>query len=332
MAIKVAINGYGTIGKRVADAVSLQDDMRLVGASLTKPSFKAVRAAEEGYDIYVPAGQEKAFGGMKIKGSISEMIGACDLVVDASPEGVGEQNRALYRKAGKKAIFQGGEEHELVQASFNANANYDAAKGKDFVRVVSCNTTGLCRTLNALKPFGIENAYAVIVRRGADPGDSKTGPINAIIPETHIPSHHGADVQTVIPNLPIVTAAVKVPTTIMHVHVISVRLKRQAAEKDILGAFESENRVMVVESGMGLKSTAEIMELARDMGRKRSDLYEIAVWKESVNVKKGVVYFMQAVHQESGVVPENIDAIRAMFSLADREKSISKTNKTMGIR
>ena len=31
MAIKVGIVGYGTIGKRVADAVALQKDMELVG-------------------------------------------------------------------------------------------------------------------------------------------------------------------------------------------------------------------------------------------------------------------------------------------------------------
>lgn len=29
--VKVAINGYGVIGKRVADAVVLQDDMELAG-------------------------------------------------------------------------------------------------------------------------------------------------------------------------------------------------------------------------------------------------------------------------------------------------------------
>ena len=33
MPAKVAINGYGTIGKRVADAVSLQDDMKIVGVA-----------------------------------------------------------------------------------------------------------------------------------------------------------------------------------------------------------------------------------------------------------------------------------------------------------
>ncbi|NDF34067.1 MAG: hypothetical protein EB157_05855, partial [Euryarchaeota archaeon] len=31
MSIKVAINGYGTIGKRVADAVACQDDMEIIG-------------------------------------------------------------------------------------------------------------------------------------------------------------------------------------------------------------------------------------------------------------------------------------------------------------
>ena len=41
---------------------------------------------------------------------------------------------------------------------------------------------------------------------------------------------------------------------------------------------------------------------------------------------------MQAVHQESDVIPENIDAIRSLLEMeSDNEKSIAKTNKTMGI-
>ena len=35
--IKVGINGYGTIGKRVAEAVTLQDDMEIIGIVKTKP-------------------------------------------------------------------------------------------------------------------------------------------------------------------------------------------------------------------------------------------------------------------------------------------------------
>lgn len=31
--IQVAVNGYGVIGKRIADAIVVQDDMELVGVS-----------------------------------------------------------------------------------------------------------------------------------------------------------------------------------------------------------------------------------------------------------------------------------------------------------
>ena len=53
MKAKVAINGYGTIGKRVADAVAAQDDMEIVGVVKTKPSFEARIAKEKGYDVYI---------------------------------------------------------------------------------------------------------------------------------------------------------------------------------------------------------------------------------------------------------------------------------------
>ena len=45
--VKVAINGYGTIGKRVADAVSLQDDMEMIGVAKTRPNYEATIANEK---------------------------------------------------------------------------------------------------------------------------------------------------------------------------------------------------------------------------------------------------------------------------------------------
>ncbi|MGB9372250.1 MAG: glyceraldehyde 3-phosphate dehydrogenase NAD-binding domain-containing protein, partial [Halobacteriota archaeon] len=47
MAVKVAINGYGNIGKRVADAVAKQDDMKLVGVAKTRPNFEAFVAVQK---------------------------------------------------------------------------------------------------------------------------------------------------------------------------------------------------------------------------------------------------------------------------------------------
>ena len=51
MVIKVAINGYGTIGKRVADAVDAQDDMEIVGVTKTRPAFGCDLAVRKGYPI-----------------------------------------------------------------------------------------------------------------------------------------------------------------------------------------------------------------------------------------------------------------------------------------
>ena len=48
MPAKVLINGYGSIGKRVADAVSMQDDMEIIGVTKTKPDFEARLAVEKG--------------------------------------------------------------------------------------------------------------------------------------------------------------------------------------------------------------------------------------------------------------------------------------------
>ncbi|WP_413828406.1 glyceraldehyde 3-phosphate dehydrogenase NAD-binding domain-containing protein, partial [Methanobrevibacter sp. UBA46] len=49
----VAINGYGTIGKRVADAVAAQKDMKIVGVSKTRPTFEARAAVNKDYPLYI---------------------------------------------------------------------------------------------------------------------------------------------------------------------------------------------------------------------------------------------------------------------------------------
>ncbi|EQD57658.1 glyceraldehyde-3-phosphate dehydrogenase, type II, partial [mine drainage metagenome] len=242
-------------------------------------------------------------------------------------------NLESYRKKGIKAIFQGGEDAAIAQTSFNAYANFDSAHGKDYVRVVSCNTTGLARTTSVLKEaVGISRIYATLVRRATDQNDSKKGPINAVEPSLSFPSHHGPDLQTVLGKIPVDTVAVKVPTTLMHVHVISVELKKEVNSRSVVDLFSSKRRIFVTSGKDGKSSTAQLMDYAREIGRNRGDLYEIAVWEESVKASGNRLNYVQAVHQESDVVPENVDAIRAMLELADREDSISRTDRFLGIK
>ncbi len=332
--IKVGINGYGTIGRRVAFAVMQQPDMVVSGIVKTKPDYIS-EIASSTYKIFVPdRSYIDAFdrAGIKVSGTVEDLTGDSDVIVDATPEGQGEKNKGIYVKAGKKAVFEGGEDASIADASFNAYSDYNNAIGKNYVRVVSCNTTAMARTLFPLKEkFGIRSVSATLIRRATDQNDSKKGPINAVEPSIKIPSHHAPDLKTVMPGLDVSTVAVKVPTTLMHVHVIDAEINNEPSRDDIISAWDGYNRIIGINSNNGIVSTAQVMDLAREIGRDRSDLYEIAVWIGSVTVDGKHVRYIQAVHQESDVIPENIDAIRAMFELSDRDKSIEITDRSLKI-
>ncbi len=335
--INVAVNGYGTIGKRVADAVAAQPDMKVIGVSKTSVSAEAYVARERGYPLYIADISKKAAfekAGLEVAGDVEAMIQKADIVVDATPGGVGEKNRPLYERYNKKAIFQGGEKHEVAGFSFNAHANYRDAIGKQFARVVSCNTTGLVRVIHAMdQAFGVEKVRAVMVRRGADPDDVKRGPIDAIVlnPPT-IPSHHGPDVQTVLPQIDIVTLAMIVPVTFMHMHAVQMDLKRETTREEVLKLFENHSRIGLVRKVTGIKSNAQLREYTQDLGRPRTDLWENGVFEESVSVMGREFYCFQAIHQEADVIPENVDCIRAMMgTVTDPEESIRMTDRALGL-
>ncbi len=64
--IKVAINGYGTIGKRVADAVAAQPDMEVIGVSKTSVSAEAYIAKERGYPLYIAEDRHSRRPGLRL--------------------------------------------------------------------------------------------------------------------------------------------------------------------------------------------------------------------------------------------------------------------------
>jgi len=316
--IKVGVVGYGTIGKRVADAVLLQADMELIGVTARSHNYKIKAAVKKNINV-VPIDK------------VDSLIKSVDVIVDCTPKGVGEENKEMYIRHGVKAVFQGGEKPE-VGNSFVAQCNYADVSGSKFLRVVSCNTTGLCRTLKALDDnYFIKKVHATMIRRAADPWDIYHGPINALVPHLVVPSHHGPDVRTVMPNLEIFTTSISVPTTLMHMHSITVDLNITPTLEEVVSLFKNTTRVRVVHNTDGIRSTAEIMEYAKDLGRSRGDMPEVCVWSDTIGIWGNKLMYIQAIHQESDVVPENIDAIRAVSNLGPAHESIRKTNHSMGI-
>lgn len=335
--VAVGVNGFGTIGRRVAWAVGLQDDMELVGVVKTRPDYAALQAAEAGIPLYVPGEAEaERFrkAGLEVRGTLRDLLKDVDVVVDATPDGVGATYRKAYAEAGVKAVFQGGEEASVAEVSFSALCNYDEALGRGSARVVSCNTTGLLRSICALSSaIGVRRVNAFLVRRAADMHEVKRGPINSVVlSPPKVPSHHAADVRSVLPWLDITTAAVVVPTTLMHVHYVTVSLSREASREEVLEALRASPRILVLSSSRtGIESTSQLMDASRHV-RPRGDLPELVVFEETVTVRGSEASFVQAVHQESIVVPENVDAIRSLAELADSRTSISKTDSSLSLR
>lgn len=332
--IKVGVVGYGTIGKRVADAVLLQDDMELVGITANSYNYKIKAASKKGIKIFPMQGAREKdhlnYGIDSVCGHAEDLLEQSDIIVDCTPKKTGYKH--WYKKHGVKAIFQGGEKSD-IGISFVSQCNYGDSWGANYIRVVSCNTTGLCRTLQAIdSAYGIKEVHATLIRRAADPWDIYHGPVNAMVPHLVVPSHHGLDVRTIIPHLEIFTTSVSVPTTLMHMHSISVDLEMPTVSiEEVVDLFKSTTRVRMVYNSDGIRSTAEILEYAKDLGRERGDMPEVCVWKETMGVWRNKLMYIQAIHQESDVVPENIDAIRAACKMCGGTESIRRTNVSLGI-
>jgi glyceraldehyde-3-phosphate dehydrogenase (NAD(P)) len=335
--IRVAVNGYGVIGKRVADAVRTQEDMTLVGVADVATDWRTRVLETAGVPLFAATPQaleELHSVGVPTAGSLDDLLDEVDVIVDCTPKRVAADNVPLYRARGLKFVLQGGETHAVTGHSFVAEANFGTAIGRSATRVVSCNTTATVRTLSALKRAGLLlRARGVLLRRATDPWESHLGGImNTLVPEPEIPSHQGPDAQTVDPDLDVVTMAVKVPETIAHLHYWSIQMTRPADKDEVLDAFRSSSRILLMKDSYGLVALNAVKELMADRGRSRSDLYEVALWEDMLKVQGDELFYAYMVDNQAIVVPETIDAIRALNGLeTSGSRSIAATNLAMGI-
>lgn len=333
----IGLVGYGVIGKRVADAINIQDDMNLIGVCDVISDWRIQNAVRKEYNIYAAtndAEKQMKSSGISVQGNLQDLLDKVDLVVDCTPKNIAAKNVEIYKKQGIKFIVEGGEKHETTGHLFNAETNYESALNLNATRVVSCNTTSILRTLGALKRADLlDYARGTLLRRATDPWESHLGGImNTMVPEREIPSHQGPDAQSVDPDLNVITSAVKVPETLSHMHYWNVKLKKQTTKEEVLNAFKTSSRIKLIHYDQGLVSNNTIKEMYLDMGRPWGDMYEVALWEDMLKVVGDELFYAYVVDNQAIVIPETIDAIRALTGIeTDAAKSISKTNENLGI-
>lgn len=335
--IKVGVAGYGTIGQRLADGVALQDDMELVGIADMAPTLSIRALYEKGmpYDLYLVNGADpEAFAnyGIPVTGTFEELLDKVDIMLDSAPAGVGVKNKELYIKHGVKAIFQGGEANSVADVFFHGYANYEKGIGADYLKLTSCNTTGLIRAVDCLdKVYGVEKVAITIIRRVADPGDYHRGLTNALQMDK-APSHQALDLMTIMPHISATGILVHTPVTHGHIITLVVSGKQKITKEMALELFEKHPRIRVVTTAEGFKGNASFFKYARDLGNTRGDMYEIGLWADSIVESGDDIMFAIYIPQEAVTIPETIDGIRAAMKMQlTSEEGTAATNKNLNI-
>ncbi len=335
--VKVGVCGYGAVGQRLADGAARQGDMELVGIVDVAPTL-AVRALHESgmaFDLYlVDMSRKPEFDalGIPIAGSFDDLLEQVDVALDATPAGIGAKNKVMYEKHGVKAIFQAGEKNDIVDVFFHGYANYEKGIGQSFLKLTSCNTTGLIRAVDALdREVGVEKVAITIIRRVADPGDTHRGLVDVLMVDP-VPNHQAEDLMLIMPHVHATGLLVHTPVT--HGHIISLVAtpKKSISKTSFLDICRAHPRIRVFRIADGFNSNTSLWKYARDMGNKRGDMYEIGVWEECVGMSGKDILFAINIPQEPVTTPETLDGVRAAMKMqTDRLEAVGQTNKYLGL-
>ena len=182
------------------------------------------------------------------------------------------------------------------------------------------------------KLVGVEKVAITIIRRVADPGDYHRGLTNALQVDK-APSHQALDLMTIMPHVDATGILVHTPVTHGHIITVVATPKKEISKEEMLAAFKKHPRIRVVRLEDGFLGNASLFRYARDLGNVRGDMYEIAVWEETVVHSGKDIMFAINIPQEAVVIPENMDAIRAALNMnGSQEKALELTNKYLGMK
>lgn len=111
-----------------------------------------------------------------------------------------------------------------------------------------------------------------------------------------------------------------------------VETPRPVGLDEVKAALAAAPRIAFVRADDGLEAANAVIELMRDLGRPRADMWEVAVWEDALAVDERESYLTLQVHNEAIVVPETIDCIRALTGIEpSAEVSIARTDAALGV-
>lgn len=322
--MRVAVLGMGIIGQRLVDGVSAQPDMDLSGIAVRSLSPAVRENPHYPYFGSGTSGQNAlAEGGIGSRGDLSSLLAESDVIVDCGQAGTGARRHDTYRAAGVKAIFCGGERKPELGPLVNSHLNYDVGREVNSLRLLSCNTTALARVTACLGASDVSEVVATILRCSGNHDSTK--PHGVVVQPG--PSHHAADLRSVLRDVYVESTAVTVPMSAGHVVHARVKLLRAATHSDTLSRLAQSARTIVHPTGEAL-DTAAIAASTATSSRRPPCRYEVAVRLEPS--QREVVAWLSLDHAAI-TIPETIDAIRAIRGDNEADEARALTDAALGI-
>jgi glyceraldehyde-3-phosphate dehydrogenase (NAD(P)) len=316
--VKVFINGYGNIGRRIATAFSQDKEIQFIGVGKYSVDDRVKDAVDRNFPLYVPANMVSKFKekGFPVSGNISNAIMESDIVIDAAKDGYGYDNKVnLYEPLNKAAIFQGGEDNtgdkKVADVIHNSRVNYKDMFKKKYVIQGSCNVSGMGRILQPMiEKYGseIERYDVTLIRRSADLEDLKE--VKDSIEWDKNP-HHQDDVKSFLPTVNLYVEAYKVPSRMMHLHQMTVRFKSAAPDKEsFLDIYEKEFGVAILSNARG---TGDIRKKAIDLGFEHGDTNMVHIHSDTIRKQDDTLKLLYSDDQTGMVIPENYLLFQSML-------------------
>jgi glyceraldehyde-3-phosphate dehydrogenase (NAD(P)) len=316
--VKVFINGYGNIGRRIATAFSQDKEIQFIGVGKYSVDNRVKDAVDRNFPLYVPANMVSKFKekGFPVSGNISNAIIESDIVIDAAKDGYGYDNKVnLYEPLNKAAIFQGGEDStgvkKVADVIHNSRVNYKDMFKKKYVIQGSCNVSGMGRILQPMiEKYGseIERYDVTLIRRSADLEDLKE--VKDSIEWDKNP-HHQDDVKSFLPTVNLYVEAYKVPSRMMHLHQMTVRFKSAAPDKEsFLDIYEKEFGVAILSNARG---TGDIRKKAIDLGFEHGDTNMVHIHSDTIRTQDDTLKLLYSDDQTGMVIPENYLLFQSML-------------------
>ena len=316
--VKVFINGYGNIGRRIATAFSQDKEIQFIGVGKYSVDDRVKDAVDRNFPLYVPANMVSKFKekGFPVSGNISNAIMESDIVIDAAKDGYGYDNKVnLYEPLNKAAIFQGGEDNtgvkKVADVIHNSRVNYKDMFKKKYVIQGSCNVSGMGRILQPMiEKYGseIERYDVTLIRRSADLEDLKE--VKDSIEWDKNP-HHQDDVKSFLPMVNLYVEAYKVPSRMMHLHQMTVRFKRAAPDMEsFLDIYQKEFGVAILSNARG---TGDIRKKAIDLGFEHGDTNMVHIHSDTIRTQDDTLKLLYSDDQTGMVIPENYLLFQSML-------------------